>query len=197
MIGVRNKHRYIVATQDRGLRNTLRDIPGVPLVYINRSVMILEPPSRATLDIKVRGEKEKMGLTKDEIKVLKKRIPISSKDGKSGNVVTESSGIGALDEGADEGVDGPQEQPDRPKRKRKRGPKEPNPLSIKKPKTVKIPVGGHVLDPMREAAIKKAEEVRPTLPVHTRTRRKRKHAKTSDEAEKSKKLKESPEMTDD
>lgn len=167
------------------------------MVYINRSVMILEPPSRATLDIKVRGEKEKMGLTKDEIKVLKKRIPISSKDGKSGNVVTESSGIGALDEGADEGVDGPQEQPDRPKRKRKRGPKEPNPLSIKKPKTVKIPVGGHVLDPMREAAIKKAEEVRPTLPVHTRTRRKRKHAKTSDEAEKSKKLKESPEMTDD
>ena len=43
-----NKHRYVVATQSAPLRSKLRKTPAVPIVHINRSVMILEPVSDAT-----------------------------------------------------------------------------------------------------------------------------------------------------
>ena len=47
--GPSNKHRYLVATQSVELRNTLREIPAVPIIHINRSVLVLEPPSQVTL----------------------------------------------------------------------------------------------------------------------------------------------------
>lgn len=47
--GETNKHRYVIATQSQPLRVKLRAIPAVPIVHINRSVMVLEPPSDATL----------------------------------------------------------------------------------------------------------------------------------------------------
>lgn len=47
-INGKNKHRYIVATQKVGLRQIFRKIPAVPLIYMSRSVMILEPMSRNT-----------------------------------------------------------------------------------------------------------------------------------------------------
>lgn len=50
--GESNKHRYVIATQSPALRSALRSIPAVPVVHINRSVMILEPPSDTTLNAK-------------------------------------------------------------------------------------------------------------------------------------------------
>ncbi|KAJ3144693.1 hypothetical protein HDU89_008063 [Geranomyces variabilis] len=50
IIGEKNQHNYCVATQDTTLRRALAAVPGTPLVYINRSVVILEPPSGATTD---------------------------------------------------------------------------------------------------------------------------------------------------
>jgi U3 small nucleolar RNA-associated protein 23 len=50
IMGKENKFHYCVATQDQELRSHLRSIPGVPLMYINKSVTILEPPSKATLE---------------------------------------------------------------------------------------------------------------------------------------------------
>jgi hypothetical protein len=50
--GDTNKHRYVIATQSQLLRAQLRRIPAVPIVHINRSVMILEPLSDATLKTK-------------------------------------------------------------------------------------------------------------------------------------------------
>lgn len=41
VVGPKNKHRYVVASQDPEVRAKMRGIPGVPLVYINRSVMIV------------------------------------------------------------------------------------------------------------------------------------------------------------
>ena len=52
--GETNKHRYVIATQSQPLRVSLRAIPGVPIVHINRSVMVLEPASDATLQFKQR-----------------------------------------------------------------------------------------------------------------------------------------------
>ena len=48
-IGQENKHGYCVATQDAQLRADLRQIAGIPLMYVNKSVFILEPLSSATL----------------------------------------------------------------------------------------------------------------------------------------------------
>lgn len=40
-VGKTNKHRYVVASQDPEVRAKMRGIPGVPLIYISRSVMIV------------------------------------------------------------------------------------------------------------------------------------------------------------
>lgn len=94
----KNKHRYVVATQKVGLRGVLRKIPAVPLIYINRSVMIMEPMSPATENARETIEREKLtsGLNN----------PLNDIDESQ-----ETTG-----------------------KKRKKGPKEPNPLSIKKKK---------------------------------------------------------------
>ena len=47
-----NKHRYVIATLSQSLRPQLRRVPGVPIIHINRAVMILEPPSDETLRVK-------------------------------------------------------------------------------------------------------------------------------------------------
>lgn len=51
-LGEKNKHRYVVATQSHPLRVKLRSVPGTPIVHINRSVVVLEPPSDVTLKAK-------------------------------------------------------------------------------------------------------------------------------------------------
>jgi U3 small nucleolar RNA-associated protein 23 len=56
-----NKHRYILATQDEHLRGKMRRIPAVPMVYIRRAVMIMEPPSSATVERREILEREKLG----------------------------------------------------------------------------------------------------------------------------------------
>ncbi|KAL9049648.1 MAG: hypothetical protein Q9162_007109 [Coniocarpon cinnabarinum] len=59
-----NKHRYIVASQDQDVQEHMQDIPGVPVIYILRSVMIMKPMSNATLRTREKDEvtKFKMGL---------------------------------------------------------------------------------------------------------------------------------------
>ncbi|CAA21426.1 rRNA processing protein Utp23 [Schizosaccharomyces pombe] len=119
-INGRNKHRYVVATQDPELRQALRSVPGVPLIYMKRSVVILEPASRATLLEKHNKESVQMGMSKEEKLLLsgKKRsaneLAIDDQDTK------ESTDLAGTEDSA-------------PKANKKRkGPKGPNPLSIKK-----------------------------------------------------------------
>ncbi|KAF8912838.1 Fcf1-domain-containing protein [Gymnopilus junonius] len=52
VVGDKNKHRYVVATQSHPLRVKLRSVPATPIVHMNRSVMVLEPPSDITLRAK-------------------------------------------------------------------------------------------------------------------------------------------------
>ncbi|KAF9229489.1 Fcf1-domain-containing protein [Gyrodon lividus] len=61
VVGDSNKHRYVIATQSQPLRAKFRLIPAVPIVHINRAVMILEPPSDITLKIKQRNEEQALG----------------------------------------------------------------------------------------------------------------------------------------
>ncbi len=40
-----NGRKFFVATQDTELRSRLRSLPGTPLIYLNKVIMVLEPPS--------------------------------------------------------------------------------------------------------------------------------------------------------
>lgn len=103
-----NKHRYVVVTQDLDLRRKLRQIPGVPLIYMNRSVMVMEPLSRASEQKQKEYEESKL----------------------SGGLNDKNAGLREV-----------QEQPEETAaKKRKKGPKEPNPLSVKKKKVEKAPL---------------------------------------------------------
>lgn len=48
-LGEENKNRYVIATQSLELRKELRKVAGTPIIYIARSVVLLETPSDQTL----------------------------------------------------------------------------------------------------------------------------------------------------
>ncbi|KAK8850733.1 hypothetical protein IAR55_004653 [Kwoniella newhampshirensis] len=57
VIGGTNKHRYVLASQSSSLRTTLQSIPGLPIIHFNpRGVLVLSPPSTATIREKNRLE---------------------------------------------------------------------------------------------------------------------------------------------
>ncbi|KAK2461780.1 hypothetical protein APHAL10511_006243 [Amanita phalloides] len=98
VVGESNKHRYVIASQSRPLRAKLRTVPAVPLLHITRAVLILEPPSDATLKMKEIAEENALRVPASDMPLLKSSVPQETM-----------------------------------KRKRK-GPKGPNPLSVKKKK---------------------------------------------------------------
>ncbi|KAG6911828.1 hypothetical protein DXG01_000075 [Tephrocybe rancida] len=99
VVGPTNKHRYVIATQSQPLRVKLRSIPAVPIVHINRTVMVLEPPSDLTLETKAAMEEQTLHPSASDLTLV----------GSSTSV-------------------------EPPPRKKKKGPKGPNPLSVKKKK---------------------------------------------------------------
>ncbi|KAI9866493.1 MAG: hypothetical protein M1813_001044 [Trichoglossum hirsutum] len=114
-----NKHRYVIASQDGEARSFMRSVAGVPLVYINRSVMIMEPMAEATEQVKEREERGKFraglkGKRGEQVGVKRKRDP--------------------EEEGGTEGGTNGKDEEDGKLSRKKRGPRGPNPLSTKKPK---------------------------------------------------------------
>ncbi|KAJ8107132.1 hypothetical protein OPT61_g9079 [Boeremia exigua] len=112
-----NKHRYVVASNEKEVRSKMRRIPGVPLIYINKSVVLMEPMTSATEEHREREEKSKFklglkGQRKPDAGEKRKRDDEDDKDDKPA----------AADSQA-------------PKKRRQKGPKQPNPLSMKKKKT--------------------------------------------------------------
>ncbi|PSR78857.1 Fcf1-domain-containing protein [Coniella lustricola] len=120
VVGATNKHRYVVASQDLEVRAKMREIPGVPLVYISRSVMILEPMASATARVVQKGERAKF---RAEIKApaSKKR---KRQDGDGGDDDSDASDDGAKKKA----------EAEKKKKKKRKGEKGPNPLSVKKAK---------------------------------------------------------------
>lgn len=110
-----NKHRYVVACQDNDVRRMLRGVRGTPLIYIKRSVMILEPMADESAQVRAREERSKF---RAEIKnALGKR----KRDRE--------------DEGDDKGDKDEASTQAKDKKKAKgKGPKGPNPLAVKKAK---------------------------------------------------------------
>ena len=114
-----NKHRYVVASQDREVREMLRGIQAVPLIYIKRSVMIMEPMAEESVQARLREERSKY------------RAELKKTTGKRKR---QEDGEEKAEDGEPDGEK--KDTPDAPKKKKKKyGPKGPNPLSMKKKKT--------------------------------------------------------------
>lgn len=99
-----NKYRYLVATQDENLRTSLRNIAGVPLVFLHRSVLVMEPLSKATKRVVDAVERMKLTQGLNSIDAGKRKLEI--------------------DEGEEEA-----DEKSKPKKKRVKG---VNPLAVKK-----------------------------------------------------------------
>lgn len=102
----KNQFKYILATQYIELRNQLRAVPGIPLVFLKNSVMIMDSVSNVTLRYANKIEEAKLTGGLNDTKV---GIKINEND------------------------EPDTEAEERPKKKIK-GPKGPNPLSVKKKK---------------------------------------------------------------
>lgn len=110
-----NKHRYIVAAQDIDIRKSLRKIPGIPLVFMNRLVMVMEPLSQASARYTVHFERKKLTLGLNNAK------PAGKKPDPTDHSINLSESL----------LKSPASKPTKRKLK---GLKEPNPLSVKKKK---------------------------------------------------------------
>jgi U3 small nucleolar RNA-associated protein 23 len=119
-----NKNRYIVASQDLEVRAHMRKIAGVPLIYISKSIMLLEPMAALS---ETQREREEVSKFRQGLKGQRKPdVAAAQKRKREDNEGTNDASI--EDTTADA----------RPQKKKKqRGPKQPNPLSMKK--SVKAP----------------------------------------------------------
>lgn len=121
-----NKNRYVIASQDEEVRKYCRGVKGVPLVYVKRSVMVMEPMAESSVNVKegINRGKFRMGLRGQADENKRKRKTDADPNHGDGDVAEKSGTPG--DEDGEVG---------RPiKKKRIRGPKGPNPLSVKKPR---------------------------------------------------------------
>ena len=175
-----NKNCYAVASQDEDVRRYCRGVKGVPLIYVKRSVMVMEPMAVGSVHAREGMEREKFrsGLKTRGTGLIGKR----KRDEDDGNaVVGEGKEARSITEGDDSAG----------KQKKAKGPKGPNPLSVKKPK--KATAGGQKEEMKRKGISDKAlgypdgaEPGAPTVDILDRTfdetqdrevkrKRKRKH----------------------
>ncbi|KAF9416680.1 hypothetical protein BGZ76_004614 [Entomortierella beljakovae] len=128
IISSNNPHNYVVATQSKKLRNQLANIPGVPLLYINRANMILEPPSEASRSTGKKIESDKTHVSSKELNTLK-AVKVTA----LGKVSVDPKLIKKIEDKKE--IKKQKLEIKKAKILKKRsGPKEPNPLSIKKKK---------------------------------------------------------------
>ncbi|KAI9572803.1 Fcf1-domain-containing protein [Boletus coccyginus] len=149
VVGDSNRNRYVIATQSQTLRIKLRLIPAVPIVRINRAVMILEPPSDVTLRAKQQNEQEAFRPSAAELAAIRADNPVAPP-------------------------------------RRRRAPKGPNPLSVKKkavPRAGQIIFTSRTSDKADPVAGQKRESTNTedtTTPAARKRKRRRKHGSIDD-----------------
>jgi len=186
-----NKYHYIIASQDDNLRHFMRSIPGVPLIYIKRSVMIMEPMATATNNVREKEERLKFsaGLTgrRNPSGGVKR---MREDDGEEEGVVDQGAarsdsraGGGSEQDQSIGDVAGADAAPS--KKKRKKGPSGPNPLSVQKkvktagPRGLKVKARAEAAKVAAEGAERSGKSNAADSADTSKTRRKRKHTTTS------------------
>ncbi|KAJ2695931.1 hypothetical protein H4218_004931 [Coemansia sp. IMI 209128] len=149
IMGDENKNNYCVAVQDDDLRAKLRTVPGVPILHVKQSVVVLERKSQVAKDASRQMEKDKLGLSELERSMLR-----------------------AVKKQANEA-----RNEKRKKKKKTAGPKGPNPLSIKKAaKKPQVPAKG--TKPSQEKSTGNASATVPVVAT-SGTKRPRSEGETS------------------
>ncbi|EDN98002.1 conserved hypothetical protein [Sclerotinia sclerotiorum 1980 UF-70] len=159
-----NKHRYVVASQDIEVRKAMRAIQGVPLVYINRSVMIMEPMAGTSTEVREREERSKF---RQGIK--SGRASGSLKRKRNEGDEDDDEELARKDMGVTEGV--------AKKKKNAPGPKGPNPLAMKKKKKVE----GDNMKPNASSKLADANGTEADGSEPVKRKRKRLHSKKKSE----------------
>ncbi|KAK3831480.1 MAG: Fcf1-domain-containing protein [Linnemannia gamsii] len=124
-----NPHNYVVASQSKKLRSQFAQVPGVPLLYINRANLILEPPSDASMNKSKQIESGKTHASTKELATLK-TVKVTGQ----GKVSIDAKAAKKLEER--QASKKQKREIQKAKLVKKLGPKEPNPLSVKKKKKV-------------------------------------------------------------
>ncbi|KAK3675657.1 hypothetical protein LTR78_004298 [Recurvomyces mirabilis] len=151
-----NKNRYVVATQELEVRQRLRKVAGVPLIYINKSVMILEPMAIKSENVRDAEERAKIraGLKGRRGAITgEKRRREEADDDEDVDMPDRVKAIVAKD--AEVAAQDPLAELPMQKKRKVKGPKGPNPLSAKKAKPVKQKSAGREVEDER-AAVRKA-----------------------------------------
>ena len=176
-----NKNRYVVASQDEEVRRFCRGLKGVPLVFVRRSVMIMEPMAESSVHVREGIEKSKFrsGLSGRRTAALGKRK--REQDG-----IPDSDGEATVADPTESIV----------KQKKVRGPKGPNPLAVKKPKKDSVdirpidsslPPRSAIINPRpegeidfqeRELVAEAAEQASSTNQNHSRKRKRKRKPDT-------------------
>ncbi|XP_038906640.1 rRNA-processing protein UTP23 homolog isoform X2 [Benincasa hispida] len=73
VIGESNPEHFFLATQDANLRQQLREIPGVPLIYGLRNALFMEQPSDVQRQFVKSLEEERMHMSEAERSLLKRK----------------------------------------------------------------------------------------------------------------------------
>lgn len=108
LIAENNPHHYGVAAQNKELRESLREILGVPLIFVNRGVLLMEQPSKKTLEHARTLELQKLKPAEFEMKAIASKL-------KDDAVTTSAAAEKALK-----------------RNKKRKGRSQPNPLSVKR-----------------------------------------------------------------
>ena len=130
LVGGDNAGKWIVVTQDAALRADLRRVPGLALALISSNVLVLEPPSTASRSASAAKELPKSALRPEEaaaVKAARKALRRAEDGADVGEAVVRGAASAGGGGGTGAGNDG-----GLPRKKRRRGPSEPNPLSRKK-----------------------------------------------------------------
>lgn len=72
-IGKKNHDKYFVATQDDFLRKQLRKIPGVPLIFFDQNMLLIDKLSPSSLEASEKRENLKEAPQKKEQKILNEK----------------------------------------------------------------------------------------------------------------------------
>ncbi|KAI0485214.1 Fcf1-domain-containing protein [Xylariaceae sp. FL0804] len=127
-----NKFRYCCALNEDEARAEIRAIPGTPLLYIKRSVLIMEPISTVSAKARSRDEKSKFRAELKPAAGSGKRKRVASEADEEGDGDSTQQSAGAT-------------KPDKKAKKKAYGPKQPNPLSVKKRKKSEPSAGEGVI----------------------------------------------------
>ncbi|KAI1383053.1 uncharacterized protein F4822DRAFT_422043 [Hypoxylon trugodes] len=165
-----NKHRYVCAINDDDVRSYLRQVAGTPLIFIRRSVMIMEP--MATVSAKIRSKDERSKF-RAELKAPAARKRKRDED----------------EDDSDQDDDGEQntsgtrtaQQPEK-KKKKPFGRKEPNPLAVKKKKSKSKPTNDQHSKASDAKDATRAEEAGQTDAPKRKRRRKHKSGTSTENA---------------